>query len=113
MEDQVDAGLTKSIGISNFNEDQIGRIVQGSRIKPANLQVELHVEFQQKSLRECCEKHGITICAYSPLGSPGRTEYFAKMGVKLYDIRFKLLKNFILFKKSYYLQTSSSSRSIA
>ena len=76
----MDAGLTRSIGISNFNEEQIGRIVRASRIKPANLQVELNAEFQQKSLRECCEKHGITICAYAPLGSPGRNDYYARMG---------------------------------
>lgn len=80
MESLVDSKLTKSIGISNFNEDQIGRIVKAARIKPANLQVELHAEHQQKSLRDCCEKHGITICAYAPLGSPGRQAYYKKMG---------------------------------
>ena len=80
MEAQVDAGRTKSIGISNFNEEQINRIVANARIKPANLQVELHVQLQQKSLRDCCEKHGITICAYAPLGSPGRAAFYAKMG---------------------------------
>ena len=83
MEAQVDAGLTKSIGISNFNVEQIERIVANARVKPANLQVELHVQFQQKSLRECCEKHGITICAYGPLGSPGRNDYFIKLGSQL------------------------------
>lgn len=83
MENQVDAGLVKSIGISNFNEEQIERIVQHARIKPANLQVELHVQFQQKSLRECCAKHGITVCAYAPLGSPGRHLFFSKAGLTL------------------------------
>ncbi len=82
MEKQVDAGLVKSIGISNFNEEQIERIVKNARIKPANLQVELHVLFQQKPLRDFCSKHGITVCAYSPLGSPGRTaEFFSKFGI--------------------------------
>ena len=80
MEARVDAGLTKSIGISNFNENQIERIVANARIKPVNLQVELHVQFQQTSLRECCEKHGITICAYAPLGSPGRAAFYVMMG---------------------------------
>ena len=51
MEKQVDDGLVKSIGLSNFNEEQIGRIVNNARIKPANLQVELHAQFQQKPLR--------------------------------------------------------------
>lgn len=80
MEAQVDAGLAKSIGLSNFHEEQIGRIMNAARIKPANLQVELHAEFQQKALRECCDKHGITICAYAPLGSPGRKAFYAKTG---------------------------------
>ena len=80
MEAQVNNGLTKSIGLSNFSEEQIGRIMKNCLIKPANLQVELHVQFQQKSLRDCCEKHGITICAYAPLGSPGRNDFFVKIG---------------------------------
>ena len=81
MEAQVDAGLTKSIGISNFNEEQIGRIVANARIKPANLQVELHAYFQQKKLREVCFKHGISVCAFASLGSKGRVEYYAKRGI--------------------------------
>lgn len=97
MEAQVDAGLTRSIGISNFNEEQIGRIVANARIKPANLQVELHAQFQQKSLRECCEKHGITICAYAPLGSPGRAVFYAKMGRDPIEIP-NLLEHLIVVK---------------
>lgn len=81
MEDLVDAGLIKSIGISNFNSQQIEKIVQSCRIKPANLQVELHAYFQQKPLRAVCEKHGITVCAYGPLGSKGRIELNAKRGL--------------------------------
>lgn len=81
MEAQVDAGRAKSIGLSNFNSQQIERIVQNARIKPANLQVELHLYFQQKRLREVCEKHGITVCAYGPLGSQGRVAYHANSGL--------------------------------
>ncbi len=83
----MDAGLTKLIGISNFSEEQIERIVKSAKIKPANLQVELHAQFQQKSLRDCCKRYGITICAY--LGSPGRREFYTKMGIK-----YKLVRNF-------------------
>ncbi|XP_046461618.1 aldose reductase-related protein 2-like [Daphnia pulex] len=82
MEKQVDAGLVKSIGVSNFNEEQIKRIINNSRIKPANVQVEMHVQFQQKSLREFCQKHGLTICAYAPFASPGRNEFYSKLGLK-------------------------------
>ena len=90
MEAQVDAGLTRSIGISNFNEEQIERIVANSHTKPVNLQVELHAQFQQKSLRDCCEKHEITICAYAPLGSPGRNNYYIKNGHQLVSSMFLL-----------------------
>ena len=41
MEEQVDKGRTKSIGISNFSCDQIERLMKVARIQPANLQVRL------------------------------------------------------------------------
>ncbi|CAH0391720.1 unnamed protein product [Bemisia tabaci] len=76
MEAQVDAGRAKSIGLSNFNSKQIANIVENARIKPANLQVELHVYLQQKELAKFCSQHGITICGYAPLGSPGSKTFF-------------------------------------
>jgi len=41
MEAQVAAGRTKAIGLSNFNERQIERVVANATIKPANLQVKI------------------------------------------------------------------------
>nr|CAH0109272.1 unnamed protein product [Daphnia galeata] len=81
MESQVEAGRAKAIGLSNFNSHQIERIVQTSRIKPANLQVEMHAYFQQKRLRAYCKKHDIVICAYGPLGSKGRVDFSARYGI--------------------------------
>ncbi|KAJ8986023.1 hypothetical protein NQ317_013907 [Molorchus minor] len=48
MEEQVDAGRTKTIGLSNFNIRQINRIRASARIQPSCLQVELHAHLQQK-----------------------------------------------------------------
>ncbi|XP_063602038.1 1,5-anhydro-D-fructose reductase-like isoform X1 [Penaeus indicus] len=70
MEEQVDAGRAKSIGISNFNSAQVERIMKFCRIQPANHQVEIHAFHQQKELRAVCHKHNITMCAYGPLGAP-------------------------------------------
>jgi aldehyde reductase len=71
MEAQVDAGRTRSIGLSNFNSRQIARIVKSARIRPENLQVELNVYFQQRELVAFCRALDITVCAYAPIGSPG------------------------------------------
>jgi aldehyde reductase len=42
------------------------------RIKPVTNQVECHPYLNQSSLKAFCEKNGICITAYSPLGNPGR-----------------------------------------
>ena len=39
MEKCVDDGMIKSIGLSNFNSEQIQDILDNGRIKPVNLQV--------------------------------------------------------------------------
>ena len=39
MEKLVDQGLTKSIGVSNFNSHQLERILSNARIKPVTNQV--------------------------------------------------------------------------
>lgn len=72
MEKCVQLGLTKSIGISNFNSQQIERVVKNAKIKPVNNQVEAHLYLNQKKLLEVCKKYDIVVTAYSPLGSPER-----------------------------------------
>ncbi|KAL1505962.1 hypothetical protein ABEB36_005405 [Hypothenemus hampei] len=72
MEECVDLGLTKSIGLSNFNSEQVQRICDSARIKPAMNQVEVTPLLNQKKLIAFCKERGIHITAYSPFGSPGR-----------------------------------------
>lgn len=50
LEVQVASGRIRSIGVSNFNCKQIERIVKIANTPLSNLQVELHVFFQQKNL---------------------------------------------------------------
>ncbi|CAH1406834.1 unnamed protein product [Nezara viridula] len=71
MEAQVEAGRTKYIGISKFNESQIQRILDNCKIRPASLQNELHVYLQEKELVSFCNKNDITVTAFSAFGSPG------------------------------------------
>lgn len=72
MELLVDAGLTKSIGVSNFNAKQVDRVVANARIMPVTNQVESHPYLNQRRLIDHCLKHKMVVTAYSPLGSPRR-----------------------------------------
>ncbi|KAK7862403.1 hypothetical protein R5R35_008093 [Gryllus longicercus] len=80
MEEQVHAGRARAIGLSNFNVRQISRIVESCCIRPANVQVELHIYCQQKNLVSFCEGLGITVCAYAPLGSPNLASFVKMIG---------------------------------
>lgn len=71
----MDSGLARAIGVCNFNSKQMERIVKNCRIKPAVLEIELHVYLQQRPLRRYCQKNGIAVCAYASLGSNGMIEF--------------------------------------
>ncbi|XP_036323184.1 aldo-keto reductase family 1 member A1 [Rhagoletis pomonella] len=71
MEGLVAKGLAKSIGISNFNLQQIERLRKHCTIQPQVLQIEYHIYLQQPELIEYCKASDIAITAYSPLGSKG------------------------------------------
>lgn len=72
LEKLVDAGLTKSIGLSNFNKAQTQRVLENSRIKPVVNQIECHPYLNQQKLSDYLKSVGVLVTAYSPLGSPNR-----------------------------------------
>nr|XP_014093377.1 aldo-keto reductase family 1 member B1-like [Bactrocera oleae] len=72
MEELVERRLTRSIGLSNFNKNQIERIWKIAKIKPVVNQVECHPYLNQKRLKAYLKKKGIVLVAYSPLGAPAR-----------------------------------------
>ncbi|XP_014256014.1 aldose reductase-like isoform X1 [Cimex lectularius] len=70
MEECVNKGLVRSIGLSNFNKRQIEDVLKVATIKPVTNQVECHPYLNQQALKDFCTSHGILLTAYSPLGSP-------------------------------------------
>ncbi|GAU95496.1 hypothetical protein RvY_07104-2 [Ramazzottius varieornatus] len=65
----VDAGLAKSIGLCNFNREQVQHILDNSRIKPANLEIEIHPYLPQSDLVSFCLEHDVAVTAFAPFGS--------------------------------------------
>lgn len=70
FEKLVDLGLTKSIGVCNCNVMMLIDLLAGCRIKPSVVQVELHPYLQQEGLVTTCQRFGIQVTAYAPLGAP-------------------------------------------
>ncbi|OPJ71508.1 hypothetical protein AV530_009716 [Patagioenas fasciata monilis] len=62
MKELVDAGLVKAIGISNFNDKQIERILNnpGLKYKPANNKLEDASILDDPKIKEIAAKHSKT-----------------------------------------------------
>ncbi|MEO6339543.1 MAG: aldo/keto reductase [Caulobacteraceae bacterium] len=62
------SGRVRSIGVSNFNAEQIDRLIGETGVTPAVNQIELHPAFQQADLRAAHAARGIATESWSPLG---------------------------------------------
>jgi diketogulonate reductase-like aldo/keto reductase len=72
-------GLVRSIGVSNFTEAHLQRIIADTGVTPAVNQVELHPYFPQARMRAVHERLGIQTESWSPLGK--RNAPFAEPAV--------------------------------
>jgi len=71
MEKAADAGLAKSIGVSNYPVITLNDCLNYARIPPAVNQVEIHPYFSQEKLVKFCQENKVEVTAYASLGAPG------------------------------------------
>lgn len=72
LEDCIDQGLVRNIGVSNYSAVLLMDLLQYARIKPAINQCECHVYNTRSQLRDICKQFGVHFTMYSILGS-GKT----------------------------------------
>lgn len=68
MENLVDQGRCRAIGLSDVTLDEVLAIYESARIKPAAVQVESHPYLPETQLLEFCKGKGIIFLAFAPLG---------------------------------------------
>jgi alcohol dehydrogenase (NADP+) len=77
MENLVDHGKCRAIGLSDVGLNELLPIYESARIKPAVVQVESHPYLPETELLEFCKAKGIVLLAFAPLGhgmKPGPLE---------------------------------------
>jgi len=66
--DLREKGLVRAIGVSNFTEEHLARIIEATGVTPAVNQIELHPRFPQQDMLAVHERLGIRTEAWSPMG---------------------------------------------
>ncbi len=69
MEELVDAGLVKEIGVCNYTSGLLLDLMAYSRIKPSMLQIESHPFLTQEKLIRLAGDLSVAVTAFSPLGA--------------------------------------------
>jgi len=108
MEEAVKAGQVRSIGVSNFEADDIANIMEHCEIAPVVNQIEYHIGCTPDDLVAYSEAHGILIEAYSPIATGELlknatvAEVAGRCGVSVAQvcIRYALQKNTLPLPKS-------------
>ena len=84
MEDAVEAGKVRAIGVSNFMEGDIDNILSDCKINPAVNQILAHISNTPLKLIDYCENKNILVEAYAPIahGEILKNESIIKMAEK-------------------------------
>lgn len=69
MEECRREGLARHIGVSNMSAARLVSLIAAAKHAPEVNQVECHPFLTQKELLDACDKHGVVLTGYCPLGS--------------------------------------------
>jgi diketogulonate reductase-like aldo/keto reductase len=69
LEKARELGHTKSIGVSNFSVEELGQLVGSATTPPVLNQVQFSPFEHRRALLEACERSGVVLESYSPLGT--------------------------------------------
>ncbi len=67
MERLLDDGRVRAVGVSNFTERHLQRVLDSGEVVPAVNQIEVQPYLPQDGLRDFCREHGIAVEAWSPI----------------------------------------------
>lgn len=68
MEEAYKAGKIKALGLSNFLEEQLRKVIDECEILPQMVQVEAHPYYPQTKLKKFLAKYKMALMAWYPLG---------------------------------------------
>lgn len=69
MEELVDQGLVRHIGVCNYNAALLNDLMAYARIPPAMLQIEAHPYLTQEKLLRLANSYRVSVTAFSPLAA--------------------------------------------
>jgi len=69
MERAREPGLARSIGVSNFSAGELDAVMAAGTIPPAVNQLQFSAMEYRRGLLDACQRRGIALEAYSPLGT--------------------------------------------
>ena len=114
LEEAVEEGKIKSIGISNYNKSKYLDLLGHCNVVPAVNQVEAHVFYTRKELQKVLEEYGTVMEAWSPLASGKNNIFTNKVLVEIgkkYNksaaqiaLKYLLSRNMIIIPKSANLE---------
>lgn len=67
MEKLYEEGLVRAIGVCNFHEHHLEKLLEIAKVKPVINQIEIHPLLTQMPLREYCKSKKIQLQSYSPI----------------------------------------------